>query len=144
MSTTSCEAAADSYVAWWRGLPDTLGETQQIFAPQGRFVDPFSDISGNAAIERHLRKGYGKLHDVRITVTDRAYSGRVCYLRWSFVFRLSRQGREREIIGMSEIHFDDNGSVTLHFDHWDAASQVYEDIPILGGMLRTVKKRIGG
>lgn len=144
MSATSPEAAADRYVAWWQGLPDTLGETQRIFAPAGQFVDPFSDISGNDAIERHLRKGYGKLHDVRITVEDRAFSGRICYLRWSFAFRLGQRSRRREIIGMSEVHFDEGGAVTLHYDHWDAASQVYEQIPLLSSLLRQIKSRIGG
>ncbi|NBC32960.1 MAG: nuclear transport factor 2 family protein [Alphaproteobacteria bacterium] len=115
-----------------------------MFAPDGRFVDPFSDIRGAARIRQHLARAYERLHDVRITVTDQAFSGRVAYLRWTFGFRLGRGRAVREIIGMSEVHIDDEGRVTLHFDHWDAASQIYEAIPLLGNLLRKIKRRING
>lgn len=144
MSAVPNEEAVEAYVAWWQGLPKTLDRTETVFARNGRFVDPFSDIAGSSRIRQHLSKAYGKLGGVRITVTDRAYSGRVAYLRWCFAFRLGAQGRPREIIGMSEVHFDDESCVILHYDHWDAAGQVYEHIPLLGSLLRRIKARIGG
>lgn len=144
MSAVPNEETVEAYVAWWQGLPQTLDRTESVFARNGRFVDPFSDIAGASRIRQHLSRAYGKLGAVRITVTDRAYNGRIAYLRWCFTFRLGGRGCAREIIGMSEVHFDEEGRVALHYDHWDAAGQVYEQIPLLGSLLRRIKARIGG
>jgi hypothetical protein len=30
----------------------------------------------------------------------------------------------------------------LHLDHWDAAAQVYEQIPLLGSVLRVLRRKL--
>jgi hypothetical protein len=43
---------------------------------------------------------------------------------------------------MTEVHFDQSGKVAAHLDHWDAASQLYEHVPLLGGVLRIIRRRL--
>ena len=38
--------------------------------------------------------------------------------------------------GMSEIRFAPDGRVTDHQDHWDAATQFYGRLPLIGPALR--------
>ena len=142
MTAEPMHQVVERYVAWWQGLPGTLDQTETMFAPDGRFVDPFGDVQGAGAIRRHLEKAYGRMSDVAITVSDRAMGDRAAYLRWSFSLRFGRSGPSRTIIGMSEVHVDETGRVTLHYDHWDAASQVYERVPLLGALLRAAKRKI--
>ena len=142
MTPVPMDEALERYIAWWQGVPGTLVDTESVIAPNGRFVDPFTDVRGSAAVRHHLEKAYGKLHDVRITVSDRAFSGRIAYMRWTFALRMRPGGPMRAIAGMSEVHFGDDGRVSLHYDHWDAASQVYEHIPVLGAILRAARARI--
>ena len=35
-----------------------------------------------------------------------------------------------------------DGRVAYHRDYWDAAEEVYEKIPLLGGLLRWIKRRL--
>ena len=44
--------------------------------------------------------------------------------------------------GTSIIILDNNGLVSEHIDHWDAASSFFERIPILGWMIKLIRKKI--
>jgi hypothetical protein len=36
---------------------------------------------------------------------------------------------------------DDEGRITLHRDYWDAAEELYEKLPLIGSLMRWLKKR---
>jgi steroid Delta-isomerase len=126
------------YLAYWQNLtPKNIGALRDIAAPDFRFVDPFNDHTGYAAVEAMLEKMFTHLPNAKFTVKDTATSGQVVYVRWHF---FARAGWEVE--GMSEVHFGPDGRATLHLDHWDAASQFYERLPLLGAVLRAIKRRV--
>lgn len=133
------EAAADAYISFYESLtPDSLARLDDLCAPNVRFRDPFNDVVGPAACRAVLEKMFADVTEPRFRVIDRAHSGQVCYLRWRFTF-ITRTAHA--IDGMSEVHFDTNGKVTAHFDHWDSA-RVYEMVPVLGAIIRLVKRRL--
>jgi hypothetical protein len=37
--------------------------------------------------------------------------------------------------------FDAQGLVTLHRDYWDAAEELYEKLPVVGALMRWLKRR---
>jgi hypothetical protein len=39
------------------------------------------------------------------------------------------------------LKLDAQGLITWHRDYWDAAEELYEKLPVLGGLMRWVKKR---
>ncbi len=73
---------------------------------------------------------------------DRAVSGRVAYLRWDFSFVPRRGGAPWRIEGMSEVHFDAEGRVTAHLDHWDSGSQFYGRLPVLRHVIALIRRRL--
>jgi hypothetical protein len=75
-------------------------------------------------------------------VTDRATSGRTAYLRWTFAFRPKGRAAVWTIEGMSEVAFDADGRALSHVDHWDAGGQFYARLPVLGTLIRLVKRRL--
>lgn len=114
--------------------------------PDIHFRDPFNDLHGLPAVEKTFTKLYGMIRDIDITVHDRAFGaarthGSVCYLRWTFAYSL-RSGKRLSIEGVSEIHLTPDGRASVHLDHWDAAGQVYERFPVIGSILRTIRKRL--
>ena len=134
-------AAVAAYVSALEGLtPETLPGWRALCAPAMRFRDPFNDVAGIDAAEAVFRKMFEDISQIRFRVSDSAVSGRTAYLRWRFAFRL--RGRDWTIDGMSEVVFDEDGRVVAHIDHWDAASQFYETIPLLGSLIRLVKRRL--
>jgi hypothetical protein len=53
---------------------------------------------------------------------------------------------QQRIRGGSHLQFvaDDDGAwrITLHRDYWDAAEELYEKLPLVGGVMRWLKKRV--
>ncbi len=135
------EAAARAYAAYFESLtPERLNELEGFCAPGIRFRDPFNEVTGVAALQRVFRKMYEDVDDPRFKVDDVAISGATAYLRWRMTFR--KLNREWEIVGMSEVRFDENARVAAHFDHWDVASQLYERLPLIGSLIRILKRRL--
>ena len=135
------EAAAARYIAFCEAMtPADLARLGEFCAPDIRFRDPFNAVTGVEAYRRVLAKMFEDVGQPDFAVTGRALAGDQCYLRWRFGFRRAG-GEELRIEGMSEIHFDPDGRVTQHVDFW-AAGQVYELVPVLGGLLRLVKRRL--
>lgn len=66
------------------------------------------------------------------------------YVRWRMTirFRRFRRGVDTESIGISHIVFDREGRVALHQDFWDAAGGLYEHVPLLGALIRTIRQRL--
>ena len=47
------------------------------------------------------------------------------------------------IRGATHLRFAADGRVNLHRDYWDAAEELYEKLPVLGGVMRFLKQRAG-
>jgi predicted ester cyclase len=135
-------AALDAYVRFYETLtPETINALPSLVTADVRFRDPFNDVQGVDAYARVLTKMFADLDAPRFEVRHAVLDGAVGYLNWRLVFR-GRRGQERSIVGMSELRFDESGRVALHVDHWDAASQLYERVPVLGFILRLIRRRL--
>lgn len=130
-------AAAEAYGRFFETLtPAALDDLERFVVPDVHFVDPFNDVVGSAAMRRILARMFADLPDVRFTVTDIAV-GRAGYLRWRFT------GGRWAFEGVSELHFADDERGRRHLDHWDAAGQLYARLPLLGSVIRAVRRRVG-
>ena len=47
-------------------------------------------------------------------------------------------------MGASHLVFDAQGLVVLHRDYWDAAEELYEKLPLVGSLMRWLKRRANG
>jgi predicted ester cyclase len=134
-------AAAERYIAFCESMtPGDLDRLGDFCTADIHFRDPFNEVTGVDAYRKVLAKMFHDVGQPAFQVTGHALAGDVCYLRWRFAFRRSG-GEMMHILGMSEVHFDGEGRVTMHFDYWDA-SQVYETVPLLRGLVRLVKRRL--
>ena len=61
----------------------------------------------------------------------------VAFLSWTMTY--SMKGRPGSIEATTRLRFDANGKITEYFDYWDA-SLAYENIPVLGFLLKRLKK----
>ncbi len=137
--------AAEAYARFFEELsPDTIDRLDSLVSETVRFRDPFNAIEGRTNFKQLFRDMFDDVDEPRFEITDGAMSTRTAYLRWTFTFRMRGKKRSWHIDGMSEIHFDDNGLVEAHLDHWDAASQFYEKLPVIGFLYRTIRRVIMG
>jgi len=140
---TDISSKAAAYAAYFERVSlDNLNELRDLCVPDVRFRDPFNDVRGHDQIVRVFAKMYEDVAEPTFEVIDNAVSGSNSYIRWVFRFKNKKNGAPFSIDGMTEVHFDDAGRVTAHLDHWDVASQLYERVPVLGTVLRAIRRRL--
>ena len=119
---------------------DSLAALDALYAPDARFKDPFNDVVGIAAIAGIFKHMFETVEAPRFEVTTRILTGREAMLGWDFHLRL--RGQPVVIRGVTHLSFDTDGLVCLHRDYWDAAEELYERLPIIGGLMRWLKRRL--
>ena len=137
------EAAFDEYRIFLEGLTvEKLHHFPEHVAPDVKFKDPFHDTSGLSRMHGIFKKLFDKVKEMEFAIINHAISGRVVLFQW----RLSGilYGRSWTVEGMTRITFNDEEKVTQHLEYWDAASQVYEQFPVIGPLLRFFRRRISG
>ena len=131
-------------VAFFEHLePAHLAALDLIYAPNARFKDPFNEVQGLRAIGGVFEHMFATLDTPHFFVTGRVLQGSTCFLTWDFCFRMRsfRRGKDQVIRGASQLVFDEAGRITLHRDYWDAAEELYEKLPLLGTLMRWLKRR---
>ena len=78
----------------------------------------------------------------RFVVTQHLVQGEQAFLAWEFHFRMRRwRPRAAQCIrGATLLRFDAQSRVALHRDYWDAAEELYEKLPLLGALMRWLRK----
>jgi len=136
------ESSLTAYARYYETLtPETIGRLRALVAPDILFRDPFNETRGVAALERVLAKMFEDVVNPKFETLHMTTDGAVGYMKWRLIFGPKGDGR-REVVGLTELHFDEAGRVTRHIDFWDPASQLYERIPVLGFVLRKIRRRI--
>jgi steroid Delta-isomerase len=120
--------------------PARMGE---LYTPDARFKDPFNDVRGLQAIAAVFSHMYTALEAPRFVVNNAIAQNQQCFLTWDFAFRFKRFSPtvEQRIHGGSHLVFADDGRISLHRDYWDAAEELYEKLPAVGGLMRWLKRR---
>ena len=140
------EAACTAYCAFMESLSvDSVSRLGEVMDRDIRFKDPFSEVRGLPAVERIFADMFRDLREPRFAVVDRARSGNRFYLRWEFSFRPRRlgPGEPWRFQGVSLVTFDTTGRAVEHIDFWDSGSEVYAKLPLLGGVVRALRRRLG-
>ncbi len=137
-------AAVQRLVQFFEKLqPQDLPRLPELYAPDARFKDPFNEVQGLPAIEGIFAHMFESLDSPLFIVTERIVQGTQCVLVWGFRFRFRRFDTTswQTVRGGSHLVFNDEGLVTLHRDYWDAAEELYEKLPLVGGLMRWLKRR---
>ncbi|MEZ5706831.1 MAG: nuclear transport factor 2 family protein [Burkholderiaceae bacterium] len=124
--------------------PETVWRIGDLYADDARFKDPFNDVTGVPAIQHIFRHMFTQVEAPRFVVTERIVQGPQAMLAWRFGFgvRLGRSVRPQVVNGVTHFRFDAHGKVSLHRDYWDTGEELYMQWPVLGWVLRALKRRL--
>lgn len=139
-----CSVAANRLAHFFETLsPQSVAEVAQFYAADARFKDPFNDVRGTPAIAQIFAHMFNALERPRFVVTGQVVQGLQCFMTWEFRFGFKRfqRGQEHMILGASQLVFSAQGQVTLHRDYWDAAEELYEKLPVVGSLMRWLKRQ---
>lgn len=106
------------------------------------FQDPFQKTETIEALYHIFEDMYTTLHQPCFKVKEVISEGDKAYIQWDFYYQRKANAPVQHFTGVSRVVFNDKGKAISHVDYWDAATHVYEQIPLLGGMIRFIKRRI--
>jgi ketosteroid isomerase-like protein len=138
-------AAAQQVVQFFEQLtPQDLPRLPTLYASQARFKDPFNDVRGVAAIEAVFRHMFDALDTPHFVITHQVVQGAQCFLVWEFRFRFRRWQPQvwQTVQGSTHLVFNRQGQIELHRDYWDAAEELYAKLPLVGGLMRWLQRRV--
>ena len=133
----------DSLVAFFESIrPESVADFPRYYSEDAFFKDPFNEVRGVPAIQRVFTHMFSQVAEPRFKITERVVDGNAAMLVWEFHYRVAIFGREQKqvIRGASHLKFDAEGKVFWHRDYWDAAEELYARLPLIGLLMRGLKK----
>jgi ketosteroid isomerase-like protein len=137
------DARVQAIVSRFEALsPADLPRLDTLYTEHAQFKDPFNAVQGVPAIAAVFAHMYATLDGPRFLIRDVIVQGDQCFLTWDFVFRMRRFRRDEQTIrGGSHLKLAADGRIAMHRDYWDAAEELYEKLPVVGGLMRWLKAR---
>jgi len=133
----------DALIEFFHGLsPESVARFPEFYSADAYFKDPFNEVRGVAAIQRIFAHMFDQVGEPRFIVTEKVVDDGGAMLVWTFNFRSARRGggETQAIRGVSHLRFDTAGKVNYHRDYWDAAEELYMKLPVLGMLMRSLRR----
>ncbi|WP_395059369.1 nuclear transport factor 2 family protein [Polaromonas sp.] len=137
--------AITRFVDFFEALdPGNVARLGEVYTSDVYFKDPFNEVYTLAQVQQIFSHMYVALDKPRFVVTSQVSEGGQCFLTWDFEFYFKKQPAAMQTIrGSSHLKFNEAGLVNYHRDYWDAAEELYEKLPLVGSVMRWLKKRAG-
>lgn len=128
-------------IRWFESLsPESLEGIGSVYGQGAIFRDPFNEVQGVAAIRKVYAHMFESLNEPKFEVTEAVEQGdRLCVV---WIFRFFWRDKPVAFEGTTWFVLDAEGLITSHRDYWDVAHCVYERIPLIGTVLRMLRKRM--
>lgn len=135
----------ERYLGFLAGLtPESLDGIDALVCDNIHFRDPFSDVHGRDAMKAIFATMYRDCTDVAFVIDGVLRQGDMAMVKWTFRFRPKRFGGAQPwtAIGVTELHLAPDGRIAAHLDYWDAGAQFYARLPLVGPLVRFVRRRL--
>jgi steroid delta-isomerase len=142
VTTLSPEAVARYFEAM---TPDALRRLDEVYAEDAFFKDPFNEVTGLPAIRRIYEHMYEALIDPRFVIVNRIVADAQAMFEWDFRFRIRRWKPHNvwTVHGTTHLRFAADGRIAYHRDYWDTAEELYAKLPVIGGVMRFLRRQMG-
>jgi steroid Delta-isomerase len=144
MADTTTDPRVQHIVDFFEALqPSSVQRMGELYTPDAYFKDPFNEVHGLAEVQRVFSHMYVALHEPHFVVTSTVTQGDQCFIVWDFKFRFKRFDTVtmQTVRGCSHLQLLADGRIASHRDYWDAAEELYEKLPLVGALMRWLKKR---
>jgi hypothetical protein len=122
--------------------PNTIDSLVTLYSEDAFFKDPFNEVKGHTKIKHIFTHMFTQVNNPRFVIKNTLENGSQACLIWEFIFQLKQSPNLDQVIrGCTWMTFNESLLITEHRDYWDAAEELYEKIPVLGGLMRWLKKR---
>ncbi|MEN9435293.1 MAG: hypothetical protein RLZZ422_2882 [Pseudomonadota bacterium] len=135
-------SALQSFVNTYESLEK--GQWQRlatIYANDIIFQDPLHRIEGLPALTRYFESLYTHLNYCRFQVLNTCHQDQQAFVTWTMQYSHPRLNAGREVLveGVSHLQFQEK--IVFHRDYVDLGQMLYEHIPLVGTVIKTIKRR---
>ncbi|MDX1668089.1 MAG: nuclear transport factor 2 family protein [Limnobacter sp.] len=125
--------------------PQAVDDLDRHYASDAFFKDPFNEVTGVPAIKTIFSNMFEQVDNPRFEVHHAIEQNGQVFLAWHFLFEMKRfkKGEVQQCRGSSHLQLNEQGQVAFHRDYWDTAEELYEKIPVLGALMRWLRKQAG-
>lgn len=111
-----------------------------IYTQEVEFIDPVKGINGLAELTGYFKNLYKSVDHCHFTISNHLKKNDHYAIQWQMNLKHKKLAKNNEIIvdGASFLRFK-NEKVCYHRDYYDLGALIYEQIPILGSAIRTVR-----
>ncbi|RXJ86087.1 nuclear transport factor 2 family protein [Arcobacter sp. CECT 8985] len=106
------------------------------------FQDPFQKVIGVEKIYDVFQDMYKTLYSAKFNIKSFSTNDSQSFIEWEFVYKMKNNSKQSSFTGVSIVKFNNDAKIVSHIDYWDAASNIYEKIPLLGSILKIIRKKI--
>ncbi|MGM0521286.1 MAG: nuclear transport factor 2 family protein [Pseudomonadota bacterium] len=139
------ETALETFCAFFNKLDNTCTEKlYEVYTDDIVFGDPLHRIEGRTALEHYFATMYENVTECRFNYHQKVCQGDTAFVTWTmhFAHPSLASGKIIAVEGCSHLTFADDGRVTHHQDYFDAGAMLYEHVPVLGRLVRLLKRRV--
>ena len=117
---------------------------REVYSDDAFLDDTLVVKRGVQNIEQYFLKTAKNMTTYKTTIDDIARSGDDYYVRWTMIFAAEgfSGGNPVHSVGITHIRFNKEGKVAVHQDYWDAAKNFYAHLPVAGGVIGFIQKKL--
>lgn len=123
--------------------PDALHCLADIYDKQVRFVDPVGQHQGLEQVQHYFANLLRSCQTCRFDLHTQHLCGDIAYIHWTMYYAHPRlKGATLlSIEGISEIHLGPQ-RIVYQRDYYDLGAMLYEHLPLLGPLVKWLKRRL--
>ena len=145
MRNPAVPATLDNFRALFNKLDKAnLNKLCLVYSEDIRFQDPLGTVNGLDELTHYFAGAYANVISCQFKFGEAVVQGESAAIPWVMHLRHKRirKGREVQVQGMSHLEIRD-GMVCYHRDYFDAGEMLYENLPVVGGVIRWIKDQAG-
>ena len=121
---------------------NNIGSIDKIYEDDVVFVDPFREIRGLSNLKHYFTDMYEGVSYCRFQFTNTLIQKEDAAVLWTMELVHPKLGGGKKIIvpGSSYIVFSQK--IEYHRDYFDAAAMLYENIPLIGRIIKRIKANV--
>lgn len=121
---------------------DNLVLLNSIYHQEITFIDPIHEIKGLEELQQYFQGLYQNLESCQFIISEVISQPNQAAIYWKMTYQHPKlnKGNEVSVFGSSHLKAKE-GKVIYHRDFLDLGSMLYEQLPVLGKVIRLIKSK---
>lgn len=121
-----------------------IADLSRVYSEHVHFTDPFSSVQGIDELTDYFAGAYANVISCDFDFGEPVISGENVCIPWVMHLRHKRirNGKSVAVDGISQLVIS-NGKVMSHRDYFDVGQLLYENLPVMGGVIRWIRNQAG-